>query len=93
MWKFAHVDLELKSKGLEFCHIEIESIGLTFVLLQELIRDFAFLFFLFLLSPDLSSFRPTLHFQAPKNHEQNQTQNPKKIPNQIKSSPMALLLL
>ena len=37
----ANVDIEI-----EFCHIEIESYLLDFVLLQELIRDFAFLFFL-----------------------------------------------
>ena len=45
-WKFVYVDIELESKGLEFYHLEIESIGLDLVLLQELIKDFAFLFFL-----------------------------------------------
>ena len=89
MWKFVHVDIEI-----EFCHIEIESYLLDFVLLQELIRDFAFLFFLpFFTFPNLSSCRPTVHFQALKTHEQNQTQNLKQIPDRIESSPLALLLL
>ena len=36
MWKFVHVDIELESNGLEFKHLEIESIGLDLVLLQQL---------------------------------------------------------
>ena len=45
--------------------------------------------FLFLLSPYQSSYRPTLHFQAPKTHEQNQIQTPKQILDRIRSSPLA----
>ena len=30
-WKFVHIDIELESNGLEFKHLEIESIGLDLV--------------------------------------------------------------
>ena len=84
-WKFVHIDIEIESNGFEFCYIEID-----LVLLQELIGDklscFSFPFLLFL---DLSSCHPTLHYQVPKTHEQNQIQNPKQIPDQIECSPLA----
>ena len=59
-WKFVHVDIELELDGLKFEHLEIESIGLNLVLLQQL-SDFLVLPFLFLLSPNavpLSTSKP-----------------------------------
>ena len=58
--KFVHVDIELELDGLKFKHLEIESIGLNLVLLQQL-SDFLVLPFLFLLSPNavpLSTSKP-----------------------------------
>ena len=79
-----------KSSQMDSSFVIQKSIQFCFISFQELIGDKLSCFsFPFLLFPDLSSCHPTLHYQVPKTHEQNQIQNPKQIPDRIKCSPLA----
>ena len=91
-WKFVHIDIEIESNGFEFCYIEIDLVLLHFV--SRIDWRQTFLFFLSFFTFSRSEFLPShSSLPSPKTHEQNQTQNPKQISDQIRSSPPTLLLL